>query len=46
MLLNEILETLLGLFVAPAVIRRPHNDSAPWEVAHHLRPPRYVSMLR
>jgi len=33
--LKEVLVTLLGLFGGPAMIRRPHSDSAPGE----LRPP-------
>jgi len=29
---TEVLVTLLGLFSAPAVIRRPHSESAPGEL--------------
>ena len=29
---TEVLVTLLGLFSAPAVIRRPHSESAPEEL--------------
>jgi len=38
--LKKVLMTLLGLFGAPTVIQRPHNDSAPGELCP-LWPPRY-----
>jgi len=41
-LLKKVLATLLGSSASPAVVRRPHSDSAPGELCSPLTP-RYAS---